>query len=68
MWEVLKIRWGVLEWIARNPSARHDPCLVHLRLVRRLQGRRLHIQRRGPSGTPIPSIQRQVLVRSRGVR
>ena len=48
MWEVLEIRWGVLEWIARNPSARQDPCLVHRLLVRRLQRRRLHIRRRGP--------------------
>ena len=67
MWEVLEIRWGVLEWIARNPSARQDPCLVHL-LVRRLQRRRLHIRRPGPGGTPNPSLQRQVLERSRGVR
>ena len=68
MWEVLEIRWGVLDWIARNPSARQDPCLVHLLLVGRLQRRRLHIRRRGPGGTPIPSLQRQVLERSRGVR
>ena len=68
MWEVLEIRWGVLEWIARNPLATQDPCLVHLLLVRRLQWRRLHIRRRGPGGTPIPSIQRQVLERSSGVR
>ena len=68
MWEVLEIRWGVLEWIARNPSARQDPCLVHLLLVRRLQRHRLHIRRRGPGGTPIPYFQRQVLERSRCVR
>ena len=68
MWEVLEIRWGVLEWIARNPSARQDPCLVHLLLVRRLQQRRLHIRRRGPGETLISSFQRQVLERSRGVR
>ena len=68
MWEVLEIRWGVLEWIARNPSARQDPCLVHLLLVRRLQQRRLQIRRRGRGGTPIPSFQRQVLQHSRGVR
>ena len=68
MWEVLEIRWGVLEWIARNPSARQDPCLVHRLLVRRLQRRRLHIRRRGPGGTPIFFFQRQVLERSRGVR
>ena len=30
MWEKLEIGWGVLEWIARNPSARQGPCLVHL--------------------------------------
>ena len=68
MWEVLKIRWGVLEWIARNDSARQDPNLVHLLLVRRLQRHRLHIRRRGPGGTPIPYFQRQVLERSRCVR
>ena len=68
MWEVLEIRWGVLEWTAGNPSARQDPCLVHLLLVRRLQRRRLHIRRRGPGGMPISSLQRQVLERSRGVR
>ena len=68
MWEVLVIRWGVLAWIARNPSARQDTCLVHLLLVRRLQRRRLHVQRCGPGGTLIRSIQRQVLERSRGVR
>ena len=68
MWEMLEIRWGVLEWIARNPSAGQDPCLVHLLLVRRLQRRRLHIRRRGPGGTPISFFQRQVLERSRGVR
>ena len=67
MWEVLDVRWGVLEWIARNPSARRDPCLVHLLLVRQLQRRRLRIRRRGPGGTPIPSLKRQVLERSRGV-
>ena len=44
MWEVLEIRWEVLEWIARNPSARQGPCLVHRLLVRRLQRRRLHIR------------------------
>ena len=37
VWEVLEIRWEVLEWITRNPSAKQDPCLVHLLLVRRLQ-------------------------------
>ena len=68
MWEVLEIRWGVLEWISRNLSARPDSCLVHLLLVRRLQRRRLHILRRGPGGTPISFFQRQVLERSRGVR
>ena len=68
MWEVLENRWGVLEWIARNPTARQDPCLVHLLLVRRLQRRRLHIRRRGPGGTPISCFQRHVLERSRGVR
>ena len=68
MWEVLEIWWGVLEWIARNPSARQDPCLVYLLLVRRLQRRRLHIRRRGSGGTPIPFFQRQVRERSRGVR
>ena len=68
MWEVLEIRWGVLEWIARNPSARQDPCLVHPLLVRRLQRRRLHIRRRGPGGMPISFLQRYVLERSRGVR
>ena len=46
MWEVLEIRWGVLEWIAPNPSARQDPCLVHLLLVRRLQRRRLQLRQR----------------------
>ena len=66
MWEMLEIRWGVLELIARNPSARQDPCLVHLLLVRRLQ-HRLHFRRRGPGGTPISYFQRQVLERSRGV-
>ena len=73
MWEVLEIRWGVLEWIARNPSARQDSCLVArqdscLLLVRRLQRRRLHIPRRGAGGTPISFFQRQVLERSPGVR
>ena len=68
MCKVLEIRWGVLEWIARSPSARQDPCLVHLLLVRRLQRRRLHIRRRGPGGTPITYFERQVLERSRGVR
>ena len=67
MWEVLEIRWGVLEWIASNPSARQNPFLVHLLLVRRLQRRRLHIRRRGPGGTPISCFQRQVLERRRGV-
>ena len=61
MWEVLEIRWGVLEWIARNPSARQDPCLVHILLVQRLQRRRLLIRRRGLGGTPIPAIQRQAV-------
>ena len=64
MWKVLEIRWGVLEGIARNPSARQDQCLVHLLLVRWLQRRRLHIRRRGPGGTPIPYLQRQVLERT----
>ena len=68
MWEVVEIRWGVLEWIARYPSARRDPWLGHLLLVGRLQRRRLHVRRRGPGGTPIPSLQRQVLDGSRGVR
>ena len=68
MWEVLEIRWGVLEWIAHNPSARQDPCLVHLLLVGRLQRRRLRIRRRGPGVTPIFSFQHQVLERSRGVK
>ena len=38
MWEVLETRWGVLEWIARNPSARQDPCQVHRLLVRGCNG------------------------------
>ena len=33
--EEMNFRWGMLEWIARNPSAQRDSCMVHLRLLRK---------------------------------
>ena len=51
-----------------EPLSQAGPCLVNLLLVRRLQRRRLHIRRRGPGGTPIFSLHRQVLERNSGVR
>ena len=67
MLEVLELRWGVLEWLARKPPVRWDPRLVLLRLLQIVRRHRL-TRLRGPGGAPIPFLRRQVQQRSLGVR